>query len=346
MTAERRVMTAAALGSLLVHAVVLIATWDLSLSAVVARPAGAKTEREVELLLVPDPDRPQDADRPPERYTAIPERLATETPPDDPDYLALHNSRAADRIAGGEDAQPGAELESEVEQVAIEKQELDDAGAVAYAPQEAPVGGGQPAEGREGVADRDRREGEQISPNGDWALAQPEDEASAGSDDARSTDDESAATQDVPDWLSGGEPSILKPGSAGSAGDRGFDLDRMATGKVRSSVSIDGAYSLNTYEWDFAPWMHRFEQDLHRVWRAPYAYLLGVISGKTVIRLVIERDGTPSAMDVLETEGHESLHKASLSALRAFAPYAPLPPDFPEDNLVIVLSLHYPAWNR
>ncbi len=51
-------------------------------------------------------------------------------------------------------------------------------------------------------------------------------------------------------------------------------------------------------------------------------------------------------MEVLETEGHQSLHDASQAALRSFAPYTPLPRDFPEENLVITLVLHYPAWRQ
>jgi hypothetical protein len=49
-------------------------------------------------------------------------------------------------------------------------------------------------------------------------------------------------------------------------------------------------------------------------------------------------------MEIVETDGHQSLHDASLAALKAFAPYAPLPAHFPEENLVITLGLHYPAW--
>jgi outer membrane biosynthesis protein TonB len=79
---------------------------------------------------------------------------------------------------------------------------------------------------------------------------------------------------------------------------------------------------------------------------APYAYRLGVISGMTKIRIVVEKNGRLSAMEVLDTVGHESLHEASQAALKAFAPYAALPPNFPEPNLVIILSLHYPAWRR
>ena len=52
----------------------------------------------------------------------------------------------------------------------------------------------------------------------------------------------------------------------------------------------------------------------------------------------------PTNVRKIEELGHESLHQASTAALRAAAPYAPLPDDFPEENLVIILSLHYPAW--
>jgi outer membrane biosynthesis protein TonB len=66
----------------------------------------------------------------------------------------------------------------------------------------------------------------------------------------------------------------------------------------------------------------------------------------TVIKLVIRKDGRVESMEVLETEGHESLHDASEAALKAFAPYWPLPDHFPEENLVISIGLHYPAFRR
>ena len=53
-----------------------------------------------------------------------------------------------------------------------------------------------------------------------------------------------------------------------------------------------------------------------------------------------------SGLEIVETKGHESLHTASKAALMAFTPYAPLPPNFPDKNLVIRIGLHYPAWKR
>jgi len=69
-----------------------------------------------------------------------------------------------------------------------------------------------------------------------------------------------------------------------------------------------------------------------------------VIDGKTTLRLVVQPAGTIGDLEILDEQGHESLHQASEAALWATAPFAPLPDDFPEENLVIILSLHYPAW--
>ena len=64
----------------------------------------------------------------------------------------------------------------------------------------------------------------------------------------------------------------------------------------------------------------------------------------TNIRIVVVKNGRLSAIEVIVTVCLVSLHEAWKAALKAFATYAALPPNFPEPNLVIILSLHYPAW--
>ncbi|MFO7654736.1 MAG: energy transducer TonB [Candidatus Krumholzibacteriia bacterium] len=342
MSTDQRVMTAAVAFSLLAHALLLLFTWDLSLSAALA-PVPDDQRDEIELLLVPDEPADRESELP-RRYTAVPERLATDEPPENPDFLALHHSRAADSREGGRDTRsPSADREAEVPQIAVQRERLEEAGGVQVAQPDVQEGRRAPA-GAAGRERRDRREGDETSGAGEWMLPSEREQSAAGR--SRRGEDEGDAPVEEPAWMTGGRPSILRDGTEGAPGDRGFEFDHLESGKVGGNVAVQGAFSLNTYEWDFAPWMHRFEQDLHRAWRAPYAYALGVISGKTVIRLVVERDGRPSSMEVVETDGHESLHQASASALQAFAPYAPLPPNFPEPQLVITLSLHYPAWAR
>ena len=345
---NRKVVTGAAIASVLVHVVAAILTWNLTLFTEADLHAATQRDDEIELILI---DVESDAaSTMPEAYTAVPERLATEEPPEAPDFLALHNAQAADQLEGGEDRSfPGAEREEDYPQVDIRRESLDGAGGIAFTDQPLPPGRPEPTKSEQGDQEPQQEEAPgrtaEASLAGEWTLP---DETESDSDQPRDGEEGEPAEDvpEVPDWLGGRTPSILKEGQVADRGDDGFEFDQEAIGRIGANVAVTGAFSLSTYKWDFAPWMHRFEQDLHQHWHAPYAYRLGVIHGQTQIRLVIERDGRPSVMEVIGTEGHESLHQASVAALMAFTPYTPLPPGFPEENLVIILTLHYPAWRR
>ena len=328
----------------MLHLLLAVATWKIPFLEIDVSQAQPVYD-EVELFLEPDPADPAAASETPKAYTAIPERLATEQPPENPEYLAMHHSIAADNVAGATGNSPAAEEEWIAPKVAIRKEDFDGAQGVDFAtqPLAIPESAAKPSDSGARGDQQTAAEGEQQGPLGEWDV--PEDAEAEGADD-QGQKTEQEAKPDLADWWGGQSPSVLRQGESGSRGDRGFDFNQASRGKVDAGVAIDGDFSLNTYEWDYAPWMKRFENQLHRVWMAPYAYRVGIISGMTVIKLVVQKNGVPSSMEVLETEGHESLHEASVAALKAFAPYAPLPAHFPEETLVITLGLHYPAWNR
>lgn len=329
------------LASLLLHVLLGVLTLHLQVMPRFT-PAARAAEPAVELLLVADHEvAPEAPESRPRHYTEIPDRLADERP-EQADFLAMRDSRAADRLPGGQAGQqPGSEREAEFPQVAIAPENLSGAEGVSLSPAvlvPAPTAAPDRPEPRSAVPAPP--DGAEASGPGDVAVHQPRQTVE---DDAQ----ERTEAGDRPDWLvDPSTPSLLKEGRRQSPGDRGFDFRQLEQSRVGASVNIDGDFSLSTYEWNFAPWMRRFANDLHRAWIAPYAYRLGVIDGYTRIRLVVERDGRTSRLEVVDSQGHDSLHTASVSALRAFAPYAPLPPDFPEDHLVILLGLHYPAWKR
>jgi len=341
---KRRATLWAFLVALAVHALVLLLTWNLDLIGEALRPDAPAQRGEgedvVEMLLVPDdpvfePDQPR-------AYTSVPERQEVEAPPENPDFLAGVNSRAADLQEGGEaDAQPGAETTGEVEQVAIREDTGggEPGGAAVLRPraQDEDGAGGEADQGDE--AARGRPEAG-VDPLG-FEQSGPRD-GREGEDPQRRRGEESGAP-DLAELPARAAPSILAE-REGTPGDRGFQYDQRAVSAGGNMVQF-GDFALNTVEWDFAPWMERFKSDFLPNWIAPYAYRIGVIDGRTVLRLVVERDGTIGSLDVIDEEGHKSLHAASTSALRATAPFAPLPRDFPEDHLVIELALHYPAWN-
>jgi outer membrane biosynthesis protein TonB len=334
---------AAMLGvSLLLHVVLWLVIQNASFAFVAPEPVADLVELILTDEAVPLPEALAEAepdDGMPRQITLMPERLAG-AEPEQPDYLADVMSQAADLEPGGEaGAQPRARQESDVQAVRILPEQLETGREVSVNdPVLAPPAPQRPEPVVEEV-DEDPTLPSDATEHGEEPLAAADEQPEQ--DDPVLDDALTGPQNDYEDWVAEQRaPSLTEQG------DRGFEFDQVETGEVETNVDIVGGYRLNTYEWNFAPWIRRFANDLQRSWIPPYAYKLGLIDGRTEVRVVVERDGRPSRMDVLSSEGHESLHTASLAALKACAPYLPLPSDFPKEKLVIVFTLIYPEWRR
>lgn len=109
------------------------------------------------------------------------------------------------------------------------------------------------------------------------------------------------------------------------------------------SVEELGDLTLNTYQWQWAPYVNAMRDKLQHVWVTPPAYYqLGLISGYTIIRYAIDRQGKLVNYKVLKHVGHSSLEVSSVQAIESLFPFMPLPKDFPEKQLVITAKLIYP----
>ncbi|MCB1181802.1 energy transducer TonB [bacterium] len=346
---DRRIIRTALVLSVLLHVVLVLGLREVDFTPDPEELARLREGREVEVYLEPDPETAADEKDStlPDTYASVPDRHAQPEAPDDPQYLALHHSVAADNKLGDGDT-PSADAEGEFNQVEIRREDLAGAAGVQVTtppvPEQAPATSRQQAGAPDG--DATAAEGETQPPGGEWAI--PEETQQAGGESAGNGKDAETVDQpELEEWWNGARnPSILKEGSEGASGDRGFDFDQKAMGATTSGVAIVDDFQLSTVAWDWAPWIQVFGNELHRHWVPPYAYRLGLINGQTVIHLVVERDGRPSKMEILDQTGHQSLHDASLAALKAFAPYLPLPDHFPDKNLEITLILHYPAFRR
>jgi hypothetical protein len=175
-----------------------------------------------------------------------------------------------------------------------------------------------------------------------------------------------AEPQSQPPPGTGGKPALEAPKSAASgatsppvpreAGQSGQSFPNESTAPGNSdtrqgemdnpegNAELTGDVSLNTTEWEWAPWVQRFGRRLMHAWFAPPAYYLGVLKegGWTVVEMEIARTGEVLRMDVLEEKGHPSLTSAATIALRSISPMEPLPADFPERTLILRVRLVYP----
>ena len=110
-------------------------------------------------------------------------------------------------------------------------------------------------------------------------------------------------------------------------------------GSTRASF---GGISINTTAWDFAPYLLDLKHRIKQNWIPPLAFtMLGAIHGFTKINFRIYPDGTMQALAIIDTNGHESLHRSSANAIKGAAPFRKLPENFPEEYLDVTFGFYY-----
>jgi outer membrane biosynthesis protein TonB len=194
--------------------------------------------------------------------------------------------------------------------------------------------------------------------------------SSAASDRSRKNDDSALPKSegpspfpDTPSARAGAEgggqgevpPLPEEMGDLGEAFKRSKFLDQMSPNRELSLPEMNpefknessarasvGGISINTTAWDFAPYLLDLKQRIKQHWIPPLAFTaLGAIHGYTKINFRIYPDGRLENLSVVETEGHESLHRSSVNAIKGAAPFRPLPKDFPEDYLEVTFGFYY-----
>jgi len=90
---------------------------------------------------------------------------------------------------------------------------------------------------------------------------------------------------------------------------------------------------------DFGEWLRHFQAQVRRNWLIPYAAM--ILHGHVVLRVTIHRDGAITDVTVLQPAELEAFTKASVNALQASAPAAPLPQEYPDEKVVMAVTFYY-----
>ena len=317
----------AVLLTLVVHAGVVAGLWAAKPGTPrVVEPAAPEP---IEFVFAPTPEPDQ-----PRQFTELPPDRA-DKPPDHAELLSNVTSRARDVRAGASDGDlPRLKGDAEVPQLQMEPA----AGRAAAPPADRPdpkaspdaPAAGPPASKPLPVSRSEPADSPVIrKPGGDTPL-----EAALEPTDAGKRSDPAPMSPAVADRL-----KLLSPIA-------NLDYLQEAMRNPDGGALAAGGISLNTMAWAYAPWLERFGRDLYRQWTAPYAYYIGMIHGSQVLELQIARDGSLTRMNVLQVEGDSVLVDTSTLTFRALAPFEPLPPDFPEKDLILRIKLVYPQLVR
>jgi hypothetical protein len=138
----------------------------------------------------------------------------------------------------------------------------------------------------------------------------------------------------------GAGPELIEP-MPNAVPDGAHDIYQEAGHSPEANAALTGDISLSTSFWGDAHWMQAFRRAVRKNWYPPYAFKIGVIDGWTLVQLEVSPDGELLRLDTMDELGHDSLREASLAALRAAAPFTPLPADFPDETLTITLKMSY-----
>ncbi len=138
----------------------------------------------------------------------------------------------------------------------------------------------------------------------------------------------------TPEVLAGAPSSQRRPPSYGT--------DDATYRQVTFSAEDLGGVTLNTYAWDFAPYLLQMKRKIRENIYPPAAFTrLGIISGETVLRFRVLPDGQMTNLEVLGYTGHQSLKETSVLAVVNAAPFKPLPKGFPEEYLELTWTFIY-----
>jgi len=276
----------------------------------------------IQLVFAPPPAPSSD----PTTFTELPENRADE-PPEHADFLSNVDSRARDRSDhAADDALPQSDGLAEIAQV-----EIPDGAPEAARPPSREI----TDDPRERPADEPDAEAERARDASDPATRDAI--AVAGDRPGKEVDsDVTPAAPAAPEPL---EDEIVHPISQG-------DLRQASMSNPAGSVRLAGDISLNTTRWEWGEWMRQFRRDFMPRWLSPSGHLYGLIHGWTRVRVRIAPSGEMLDLVVIDEEGHHELRNASVRAFEAANPFPPLPDDFPEDSLVLDITLIYPDLRR
>ena len=109
----------------------------------------------------------------------------------------------------------------------------------------------------------------------------------------------------------------------------------------RNRAPVGSDFRLNTYNWNWAPYLKELKKRIESNLYPPPAFYLGLARGRTFLQFKIQQDGSMTDFKLITYTGHESLKNTSVNAIEGSVPFLPLPSDFPEDFLEITVGFFY-----
>lgn len=120
------------------------------------------------------------------------------------------------------------------------------------------------------------------------------------------------------------------------------DQDAPTDGQGTNHQTIGGAAFDVTDFTGFEQYAKHVIENVRQKWYPPYAFThLGAMGGDCQVTFRIQKDGTISGLQLLDSTGYKALDDPAMRAVEYGAPFLPLPDDFPEKELTVTFTFRY-----
>jgi TonB family protein len=100
-----------------------------------------------------------------------------------------------------------------------------------------------------------------------------------------------------------------------------------------------GAIQFDSKGVDFGPWLRRFVAQVKRNWNVPLAAMN--FRGHVVLQFYVHRNGSITDIRVVSPSSIDSFNTAAVNAIIGSNPTEPLPPEYPDDNVLFTVTFFY-----
>jgi TonB family protein len=108
---------------------------------------------------------------------------------------------------------------------------------------------------------------------------------------------------------------------------------------VQGNADFGPSFQFDSKGVDFGSWLRRFKAQVYRNWLIPYAAM--ALHGHTVLRFTIHKDGSITDLIVLQPSSVDAFTKAAFNAIKASNPTVALPPEYPDESMVMTVIFYY-----
>jgi TonB family protein len=108
-----------------------------------------------------------------------------------------------------------------------------------------------------------------------------------------------------------------------------------------SNSSVSAPVSLNTKDPIFVSYFNKIKQSIESEWEYPELALRYGLQGKLSLEFVIAKDGQLTQLRLVRSSGSQLLDEEAIRAIKAAAPFPPIPPWIKSNPLPISASMEY-----